>query len=287
MAEQQPSSAASSSGCQRIKRSRTKFESTPISSSSAYDQYYSGVYNYPPPTYSAYPYEEQEYLPEVDANAEDNNYQAENCDNEQNYSSAYIDAYYDYLYKHTNNNNYSFDNNNNNNEDNYNDQPQVQQQVEVPPQCVRANCGMHSNKVATTTATNSQQQHQHRLGECRTLETGDEDPLGVGPELICELRELLKGTGLCSREFIYSLISMAHNSKFLFDGDNLIRVQPRGTVRQLFGTNACLYGRIKAFVRQKECGRSTATATAATRATPAMNEPHPEIASATIHRRIK
>lgn len=126
--------------------------------------------------------------------------------------------------------------------------------------CQVAACKAKSRSKSKAKRSKSKSQcNEHILGECRALEKGMEDPLGLGPELIEELTQYVDGmkVGGMDKEFVYSLVSMASNSKFLFDGANLIRVQPQGTVRTLFGTNPFLYTKIKKFVREKWANKSS------------------------------
>lgn len=116
------------------------------------------------------------------------------------------------------------------------------------------------------------------LGSC--FAEGDrDDPLGMGPELMEEFQGTMPDQDM---SVIYPLITMANTSKFLFDGTNMIRLAPKNSVRQIFGSNPNLYLRVKQFVRQ----RSHHEELLGTRATPEINEPHREIAEKDLHHLI-
>lgn len=209
---------------------------------------YPGSYSHEPPTYSTYPYEvESSYFSNLyqAGGGNSNHSDTGNCSCvEKQDSTELSDAYFDFLCGKNKKTNYK--------DTNYSDCCDQGQQVkeEDAIYCQGSFPCSESKKIVPCP---TKVECEHVLSsDCRELEHGDEDPLGVGPELMEELKESMEGTLATSdRDSIYSLISMASNSKFLFDGDNMIRVQPKGSVRQLFGTNPELISRIKRFVRQK------------------------------------
>lgn len=206
-----------------------------------------GSYSYDPPTYSTYPYEvESSYFSNLyNSDGYSNHQETGSCpciDKQE--STELSNAYFDFLCGRNKKNNYK-----DNNSSDYCDQGQQKKEEDVIYCQGSFPCSESKKIVPFPTKVEC----EHVLSaSCRELEHGDEDPLGVGPDLMEELKESMEGTLATSdRDSIYSLISMASNSKFLFDGDNMIRVQPKGSVRQLFGTNPELISRIKRFVRQK------------------------------------
>lgn len=217
------------SGCPVIECSRCALEKT----DSPLSQYYSyrGAFEYTPPAYSAYsayPVDEEEASvyhnlipgPEVPRVEE------KDCLTDQQQKLPELSrVYYDFLF-----------------DSSY-----------MPAGDCESGDPINSQPGGNASLDLTKSNYHHKLGECRALEAGEEDPLGVGPELMQELKESLEGTELADadKESLYSLISIASNSKFLFDGNNMVRVRLQGSIRQRFVTNPDLFARIKKFVRQK------------------------------------
>lgn len=237
----------------RVTRSETR-SSADLQAEYLRQNYTPASFAFTPPTYSEYPYEEA------------NNYQAELASNRvQEEKKKECPAYRDLSFY-----------------DSCCDRDYTSGKPSAPtpktprnsPDCGVDKCVVH---LKPDTSPTKDKDSNHRLGECWMLEGLVDDPLGVGPEMLKELTGFLPGYDV---ETIYSMVSMANTSKFLFDNDNLIRVTPKGAVKQLFGSNACLYKRIKNFVRQKESQRP------GPRATPGLNEPHIEISEKALHKSI-
>lgn len=250
-------SCTHNTGSSRVTRSETR-SSTDLQADYLRKHYTPASKVYTPPTYSKYPYEEANTYQEELAS---HRYQEE----EQNESPAYRDLPFS---------------------DSHCDREYIIGKPSAPkrktprssPECSVGNCMVHPKAKAHKASPTENKESNIRLGECKMLEGRVDDPLGVGSDLMKELMGYLPG---CEVDTIYSMVSMANTSKYLFDRDNLIRVQAKDAVKYLFGKNACLFKRIKDFVRDKDSQKL------APRPTPGINEPHIEITEKALHKSIQ